>query len=345
MRLRRQRQPVPSIGEKAPLPEISGAARADLGLRRRYTRGPPRRPVARLQSNADDTPWHLGPEEVLGRSRQCSLRVEAHDVSSVHAVLRHDGRWRIRDASSLNGTFVDGARLEPGQEVVLAEGSTVQLGAHTLFTLTDASPPRPHYIDEAGKQVLGSSDFLTLQADTAWVHASPDGTWWLEDAQGRRPVHDGDVVPLADRATTVTLRLPVDVTPTHHDGAHFDVADIRAHFTVSSDEEHVQLRLSVGQRSWTLPSRAHHYTLLVLARQRLADRAAGLPRRQQGWLDREQLLSLLGARDNLLHTHLYRARRELADLGFLRVNEVVERRLDAGQLRLGWHRIEVDTPS
>lgn len=300
--------------------------------------------MARLLPRDGGSPWWLGPEEVIGRSRRCTLRVEHHEVSSVHAVLRFDGRWRLRDASSLNGTFVGGARLDPGQEVVLSAGDEVQLGSTIAWTLGDDGPPRPHYVADDGTQVTGSSDFLTLEDDSAWVHADPDGRWWLEDVDGRRPVQDGDVVPLRDRPSTVTVRLPQGVTPTHHDGATFDVSDIRAHFLVSSDEEHVQLRLTVGQRTWTLPSRAHHYTLLVLARQRLADQAAGLPRRQQGWVDREQLLQLLQARDNLLHTHLYRARRELADLGFLRVNDVVERRIDAGQLRLGWHRIEVDSP-
>lgn len=51
---------------------------------------------------------------------------------------------------------------------------------------------------------------------------------------------------------------------------------------VSRDEEHIEAVAFAGVRCLDLQARAHNYLLLVLARQRLADREAGLPEAEQG---------------------------------------------------------------
>jgi len=287
----------------------------------------------------DGTTWELGPEEVLGRSRRCTVRCSDHEVSGVHAVLRYDGRWRVRDASSLNGTTVDGLRLEPGQEVTLAEGASVRLGAGPRFRLVDAGPPVPHLVDAEGHQHTGSEGFLAIDPGEDWVETDADGHWWLESRDGRRRVEDGEQLLTEGRA--FTLRLPSGVPPTDRDGASAHVTQLHATFTVSRDEEHVEIGLAFGQRTWRLPSRVHHYTLLELARQRLADTAAGTAPSEAGWVDRDELLTRLKMSDNLLYTHLFRARRELSELGIVGAAEVIERRLDAGQLRIGWGELTV----
>jgi hypothetical protein len=49
-------------------------------------------------------------------------------VSRTHARVRlADGVWRIEDLGSLNGTWVNGARIEPGQAHPLAAGDTLAL--------------------------------------------------------------------------------------------------------------------------------------------------------------------------------------------------------------------------
>lgn len=63
----------------------------------------------------------------LGKSRQCEVVVPDDSVSRVHAeIRREDGRYRLLDRGSTNGTFLRGARvsdawLEPGDVVGLGK--------------------------------------------------------------------------------------------------------------------------------------------------------------------------------------------------------------------------------
>lgn len=56
---------------------------------------------------------HLLPAEFLvGRRGDCDLRVDASSTSTVHAMLRWEGRrWTVHDLGSRNGTFVNGHRI------------------------------------------------------------------------------------------------------------------------------------------------------------------------------------------------------------------------------------------
>ncbi len=68
----------------------------------------------------------------IGRSAECEVRLADNRASRVHAVLerRADGMW-IADNGSLNGTFVNGARiaqpvrLSPGDAVTICENEFV----------------------------------------------------------------------------------------------------------------------------------------------------------------------------------------------------------------------------
>lgn len=68
----------------------------------------------------------LGGESMLiGRSRECDVRVDDPNVSRKHAELRReDGEWSVADLGSTNGIKVNGrkvasARLAPGDEITL----------------------------------------------------------------------------------------------------------------------------------------------------------------------------------------------------------------------------------
>jgi S1-C subfamily serine protease len=75
--------------------------------------------------------WPLPPTTLLiGRDADADLRFSPESdraVSARHAAISHvDGRWRIRDLGSRNGTFVNGQPLEG--EVELAEGDRIAFG-------------------------------------------------------------------------------------------------------------------------------------------------------------------------------------------------------------------------
>lgn len=66
--------------------------------------------------------------KTLGRSATCDFIVQDASVSRVHATLEHvDGRWQLRDAGSVNGTWLNGWRLTSPVDV--RPGDELQLGA------------------------------------------------------------------------------------------------------------------------------------------------------------------------------------------------------------------------
>ncbi len=77
-----------------------------------------------------------GPAITVGSDVGCSLRVAAASVSRVHARLQRaaDG-WRIEDAGSLVGTWVNGEAVETMVARKLEPGDRISLGALDLTFL------------------------------------------------------------------------------------------------------------------------------------------------------------------------------------------------------------------
>ena len=86
--------------------------------------------------------WEFQEEEVLvGRGRQCNLMLEDSTkvVSNCHALIKQENnQYYLIDKGSMNGTLLDGKRLEPEQSCLLASGSLIgiaQKGADCAYTL------------------------------------------------------------------------------------------------------------------------------------------------------------------------------------------------------------------
>lgn len=119
------------------------------------------------------------------------------------------------------------------------------------------------------------------------------------------------------------------------------LADAELEFRVSRDEEHCECLLRMGARVETLGARAHHYTLLTLARARLKDAGQdGLGLDEQGWVYADELARMLGLETNAVNVHLHRARGQLEKVGIADPERLVERR-SGPQLRLGTARVTV----
>lgn len=72
-----------------------------------------------------------------GRSPDCEIFLDDITVSRRHAeIIRQGGRFTIKDAGSLNGTYVNRARVE---EAELRSGAEVQIGRYKLEFYT--APP------------------------------------------------------------------------------------------------------------------------------------------------------------------------------------------------------------
>jgi hypothetical protein len=72
----------------------------------------------------------LGPLTVIGRSPLCDLCLpDDPAVSSEHALIRYENDgYYLYDLGSINGTYLDGARLEAHTRAALQGGETISLG-------------------------------------------------------------------------------------------------------------------------------------------------------------------------------------------------------------------------
>jgi len=80
----------------------------------------------------------------VGRSRRCDYRIADGSVSALHAILTYDlasGEYSVADASSRNGTFLNGKRLEPEVRTAIWPGALVGFGL-VVYCFLDPSTVR-----------------------------------------------------------------------------------------------------------------------------------------------------------------------------------------------------------
>jgi hypothetical protein len=112
-------------------------------------------------------------------------------------------------------------------------------------------------------------------------------------------------------------------------------------FTVSKDEEDVQLHAVDDDETVDLGSRAHNYLLLTLARRRLADAAEKQPDAECGWIYQDDLARDPTMAGSQLNIDVFRIRKHFTRLGLADAATIVERRPRSRQLRIGTGRIEI----
>lgn len=250
------------------------------------------------------------------------------------------GAWVVRDLASRNGTFVDGARIDPGGSRTLSAGARIGFGrADPTWELVDAGAPSAVAHDGADLRVA-EGGVLALPDATSpevVVYADARGRWVAEREGELSPIADGAAVVAGGRSWTIGLPSHVDGTATVDTGPTLD--SIRLRFGVSRNEEHVRIEVLHRGRAEALEPREHGYVLLTLARARLADRA--LPLSEQGWLERDVLLKMLGVDSNALNVAIYRARGQLGAAGVDAAAGVVEVRRRQRRLGLEPARIEI----
>jgi hypothetical protein len=286
-------------------------------------------------------------DHLVGRAPEAALRLEDQGVSWRHASLRWTGRiWELQDLGSLNGTFLDEQRVDPGARVALRVGGQLRFGdSRASWLVVDLDPPQPaatalddgtRLAAQDGLIALPSADApeisLYRRADGVWVAEAPDRVWEPQAdeiiaAGGRRFRFEPGA---AVHATSTSLR--TQPTP----------RSIALEFAVSRNEEQVDLSIvHSGQRSLLKP-RAHSYLLLTLARTRLADQAnPSLPVTSHGWVEQTRLLRMLATTLPQLTLDIYRARRQFADAGVSDSAQIVERRASSRELRIGVEQISI----
>ena len=91
-----------------------------------------------VDENDNYYPLHLPFPTKLGRSSEADIKITGDlHVSRDHAVIiykEEENRFFIRDLGSKHGTFINGNRLEKGEEREIRDGDHIRLGKNTRFT-------------------------------------------------------------------------------------------------------------------------------------------------------------------------------------------------------------------
>lgn len=121
-------------------------------------------PSVRLRDDRNQKTWDLGPGAIIGRMVSAACRLTDSRVSEAHALVSLRGR-ALRLLALRGELWVDGA---PDDEVELAEGQAIRLGATTLRVITVNVP------DEVLALRLDDGDPQELCAGVYALVASPE---------------------------------------------------------------------------------------------------------------------------------------------------------------------------
>jgi hypothetical protein len=301
-----------------------------------------------IRERSSGNTQHLEAEHVVGRAPGCATRINERYVSAQHAIVRWTGTgWELRDLSSRNGTFLNGSRVSAGHEYTLAKGAKISFGKTLAeWELIDDGPACAMAVPvQGGDPTLADGDLLALPSQDhpeATIYRNTDGSWVLEQA-------DDSITPITNlqlfeiHGRSFKFCCPENSRKTSLADSYLDneVRQLQLIFSVSSDEEHVQLHASLGSTSLDLGSRSHNYLLLTLARRRLDDAAAGLPETSCGWLYLEDLAHDPSMSGSQLNIDVFRIRKQFAALHVVDAAQIIERRPRTRQLRIGTGRISI----
>ncbi len=296
--------------------------------------------MALLERDEDGVRFPLISRTLIGRSHACLVRLSSPRVSSVHAELTWDGQyWFVHDLGSRNGTYVDGQAVEPRKRVRLSEGSTLVFGNRSeRFVLSEDSPPTLVIEGVDGRIVSGSSAMICVPSDErplATVLRDSKGAWQLETELGVEPVTEQTMLDADGTHWRIHVPDVGDFTQ-GSDEQPLDTESIALEFQVSRDEEHVEIAVVHGGVRTPLPSRAHDFFLLTLARTRMSDQErSDIDPAEHGWIYREEIIGQLKIERHLLNLWTHRARRQFADIGLVDPGNLIERRPRSEQIRLG----------
>jgi pSer/pThr/pTyr-binding forkhead associated (FHA) protein len=271
----------------------------------------------------------------------------------MHAVLEwfHDG-WQLRDLSR-NGTWLNGARVKPAENIPLTLGDTFCLGARdgSAWELVDDVAPCSLLLAESSRATtlpLTSYLFLPDEAHPQLViHYSNLRRSWMYHTIGpgdrdppEYPLQHNQRMEAAGQAWRVFLADSASATELVP-GTSQRLADFEFLYDLSLDEEITRLRLRREEREIDLGERSHHYLLLHLARHRAEEAAAGLDGKSQGWVDTDRLARELGVDHSHLNILIFRARKQISEQLPTGVDSepLVERR--KGQVRFGCPRFVI----
>ena len=297
---------------------------------------------------------HRLPVALVGRGETCDLQVDNPYVSKHHAEVVWVGVWEVHDLGSRNGTFVGEHRLESGSRMSVSRGAKVAFGdPDDVYVLIDDSPPRPWAVSNDGQESEAEGKLLcvpTFDNPILQIFQDTSGAWQLESVDGKRPVSHGDTVSVDDTQWTLYLPTTPDVT-LQPDKEQLYLRTLTLRFREGDRGEAIGIELLRGNDIVSSLEHHNHHTLLFeLAKKRAMDQhLEGVSEAEQGWAYVGAVIRALDldtesqAPRNLLHQHVFRARRQFERAGVIDGAHIIQRRSSAtdGQLRLGTDKVEI----
>jgi pSer/pThr/pTyr-binding forkhead associated (FHA) protein len=291
----------------------------------------------------------LEPEHLVGRAPASALGLTHRYVSAQHATIRWNGsRWELRDLGSRNGTFLDGNRLRSGEECPLRVGSRMAFGKLVAeqWELVDESAPRIMAVPvDGGDPVLLDGDLLALPSNDdprVTIYRNPEGVWVLEQpTESIVPITNLQTFDVDGRVWRFCCTESVRTTSLAVAPAELEVRYLQLSFSVSRDEEFVQLHMTCGGSSFDMGARTHNYLLLTLARRRLEDADERIAETTCGWIYHEDLAHDPSMAAPQLNIDVFRIRKQFAAIGVVDAANIIERRPRTRQLRIGSGNISI----
>lgn len=268
------------------------------------------------------------------------------DVSQVHASIRWTGHhWHLHDHSR-NGTSLNGAKISKERRTPIQIDQVICFAKESCWKVLDDAPPQNMLICLGQPRTVVVLDkFHALPAEeqpSVSLYLAENGQWMCEDIYQIRSLKDGDLIH-HDRQTWRFFSAGSEATTLSRSNEihRKTIQHVQFHFQVSSDEEYVSLKIIMGNQILDLGERAHHYTLLTLARRRLKERLQQIDNASCGWYFFEEFCRILHMDPQHVNIHIYRARKQMMqffpDANYL--PNVVERR--SGSLRFGFPFLKV----
>lgn len=289
----------------------------------------------------------LGADQVIGRESGAAIRLDNDSVSWRHASLRWTGQaWELQDLGSRNGTFLDGHRVASGARALLRMGCQLRFGdAEELWRLVDVDPPITSLVDlGTGERIFASDEMVAVPQQgepELFISKQGNGSWVAELAERVWEPQASEVLTIGARQYRFEPGAPVYATTTGR-SQQLTPAQMALQFSVSRNEEHVEVKIVHGEGSIDLRPRAHSYVLLTLARLRVQDQGDGcLDPSSQGWVYQDRLLKMLATTPTQLAVDIYRARKQFSEAGVAEAAQIVERRGTTHELRIGVPKLAI----
>jgi len=270
------------------------------------------------------------------------------EASRLHASIQWNGSvWLIQDTSS-NGTFINKKLMAKGKKIRLTIKDAIQFGTlkSANWVFIDNSPPKSLLVSLDNKDDCIELDGIVVlpspKNPIITLYQLMDKQWVYEDASGMNILQTGIKLNLNDGFWYFVNADTMDETKKTYNNHQHSKDTIKAVFTVSQNEEHVEMFIHSDNQLIDLGERIHHYLILTLARKRLKDFKNGIEEIEQGWIDKNILAQQIGMDENHINILIFRFRKQFLKLipPSLHLFQLIERR--RGNIRFAIKNIEIN---